>query len=206
MKQAEPGQKTFKSKNELRKKGLKMKEKMNETMNETMMKSNDDTDIPLMLEEAPKGISRVMEVPKLRTENRKVFCMSDGTKQAVFYPSPIHVFDKETKMYEEAVHTLTEETDGSSAMTTYSWSNGVVSAGSLHMVGGSGTGSTICQANRMYMELQMPKLPRNPRIKKAELTFFQYSGADICSGTYPKIGLYQVEEEICTGVSFEILH
>ena len=57
---------------------------------------------------------------------------------------------------------------------------------------------TCYSTNRMYMSFAMPSLPRNPRIKKAELTFYQHSG--VCeSGSYPKIGLYQVNDDICTG-------
>ncbi len=68
--------------------------------------------------------------------------------------------------------------------------------------GNSGTTETtpaVCYApNRMYMSFYMPTLPRNPRIKKAELKFFQSDGVSECN-EYPKIGLYQVSDEICTG-------
>ncbi len=68
--------------------------------------------------------------------------------------------------------------------------------------GNSGTTETtpaVCYApNRMYMSFRMPTLPRNPRIKKAELKFFQSDGVSECN-EYPKIGLYQVSDEICTG-------
>lgn len=58
---------------------------------------------------------------------------------------------------------------------------------------------TVCYSpNRMYMSFNMPTLPRNPRIKKAELKFFQSDGISECN-EYPKIGLYQVSDEICTG-------
>ena len=65
--------------------------------------------------------------------------------------------------------------------------------------GNTGTGTTVCYSpNRMYMSFNMPTLPRNPRIKKAELKFFQASGVSEC-GEYAKLGLYQVNDEICTG-------
>ena len=44
----------------------------------------------------------------------------------------------------------------------------------------------------------MPTLPRNPRIKKAELQVFQAASVSEY-GTYPLFGLYQVTDEICTG-------
>ena len=65
--------------------------------------------------------------------------------------------------------------------------------------GNSGTGNTVSYSpNRMYMRLPMPDLPRNPRIKKAELKFFQENGVSD-SNQYPKLGLYQVEDDLETG-------
>ena len=90
---------------------------------------------------------------------------------------------------------LVEDGNG---MTTYSWNNGYLYSTTLHTVGASGTGSTGCNAKRMYMKLKIPSLPRNPRIKKAEITFYQYGGVSEC-GSLPKLGLYQVTGEICTG-------
>ena len=58
--------------------------------------------------------------------------------------------------------------------------------------------TTCFNANRMYMSFAMPTLPRNPRIKKAELQVFQSSSVSEY-GTYPLFGLYQVNDEICTG-------
>ena len=58
--------------------------------------------------------------------------------------------------------------------------------------------TTCFNANRMYMRFAMPTLPRNPRIKKAELQVFQSSSVSEY-GTYPLFGLYQVNDEICTG-------
>ena len=45
---------------------------------------------------APHKAKRIEEVPELRDSNLKVFRMNDGTEQAVFSPSAIHVFDDET--------------------------------------------------------------------------------------------------------------
>lgn len=42
------------------------------------------------------------EIRTLRGKDRKVFSLGDGMTQAVFYPSPVHVFDDETRAFEEA--------------------------------------------------------------------------------------------------------
>ena len=50
-------------------------------------------------EEAPAPTHRerirMRELPECRTGNRKIFRMSDGTEQAVFYPEAVHVFNQE---------------------------------------------------------------------------------------------------------------
>lgn len=56
--------------------------------------------------------TRVNEIQELRGANRKVFRMSDGTEQAVFYPTPVHVYDDETHSFKEVENTLVEEEDG----------------------------------------------------------------------------------------------
>lgn len=61
-----------------------------------------------------------------------------------------------------------------------------------------GSCATCFNASRMYMSFAMPTLPRNPRIKKAELQVFQHASVSEY-GTYPLFGLYQVTDEICTG-------
>lgn len=61
-----------------------------------------------------------------------------------------------------------------------------------------GSCATCFNASRMYMNFAMPTLPRNPRIKKAELQVFQHASVSEY-GTYPLFGLYQVTDEICTG-------
>lgn len=87
---------------------------------------------------------------------------------------------------------------GTSSITTYSWIDGSMSLASTHTVGTNGSGDGNCNSNRMYIRLNMPALPNNPRIKKAELQFFQSSGSAQCGG-YPKFGLYQVTDNIVTG-------
>ncbi len=90
------------------------------------------------------------------------------------------------------------QVSGNSAMNTYSWHNGSLYSAPLHTVGTTGCGDGACNAKRMYMSFSMPTLPRNPRIKKAELKFFQASSSDTCCN-YPKLGLYRVTENICLG-------
>ena len=68
-------------------------------------------DIPVQLEEGPKPKIRVGELLELREENRKVFRMSNGTEQAVFFPEAVHVFNEETQTYDEMDTTLSEDTD-----------------------------------------------------------------------------------------------
>lgn len=53
-----------------------------------------------------------VEVPELRDKNKKVFNLSDGTQQAVFYPHDIHFFDDETQSYQETENVIVEENDG----------------------------------------------------------------------------------------------
>lgn len=59
-----------------------------------------------------KKAMRVSEVKELRSANRKVFRMSDGTQQAVFYPGNVHVTDAETGEQKEVDQELILEEDG----------------------------------------------------------------------------------------------
>ena len=59
-----------------------------------------------------KKSERLSEVKGLRSANRKVFRMSDGTQQAVFYPANIHVVNAETGETEETDQELILEEDG----------------------------------------------------------------------------------------------
>lgn len=69
------------------------------------------------------------------------------------------------------------------AMATYSWAGDTLYSAPSH---------TIDKSNRMYVNFTMPILPRNPRIKKAELTFFQQDGLMACD-LHSKLGVYQVK-------------
>ena len=86
---------------------------------------------------------------------------------------------------------------GDSGFNTYSWSGGVMSSGSLHTVGITGSKADR-KINRMYMSFVLPQLPNNPRIRRAELVFKQATGSTEC-GEQPKIGLYRVTGDINTG-------
>ncbi len=56
-----------------------------------------------------------------------------------------------------------------------------------------------CHTYRMYMNLALPTLPRNPRIKKVELTFHQTNVNT--SGGSGKLGLYHVPDKLATSYS-----
>ncbi len=91
------------------------------------------------------------------------------------------------------------KTDDSSVMTTYSWNSGTMSSSIIHSVGTSN--STTCTGEtRLYMNIKIPTLPNNPRIKKAELVFTQ-SGTAQQSNTDLKIGMYRVAEDITIGAN-----
>ena len=88
----------------------------------------------------------------------------------------------------------------SSVLVPYHWCNGTMVSASQYPVGVTvlDDGTYVC--NRMYLNLQMPVLPRNPRIKKAELIFKQAGG--VCEdSSCSRFGLYHVEEAIVEGIS-----
>ena len=87
---------------------------------------------------------------------------------------------------------------GASGMNTYSWDSGSIYSAYMHTVGTASYSDGTCSAMRMYVKFEMPALPRNPRIKKAELKFFQASSSSDCCND-PNLGLYRVTEDICTG-------
>ena len=63
------------------------------------------------LQKKEKAAVREGEIKELRLENRKVFRMSDGSEQAVFYPEPIHTYDAKTRAYEDIEDTIIESED-----------------------------------------------------------------------------------------------
>lgn len=66
----------------------------------------------ISLEKEPKKNFRVSELADLRREKRRIFRMSDGTEQAVFYPETVYTRDAETGIFEAVDNTLAEEEDG----------------------------------------------------------------------------------------------
>lgn len=65
----------------------------------------ENEDIPVVVEAEPKKNVRVSEILELRESNRKVYRMSDGTEQAVFYPETVHVFNDDTKTFDDVDNT-----------------------------------------------------------------------------------------------------
>ena len=87
-----------------------------------------------------------------------------------------------------------------SATTTYSWQDGNMTSGvNAHTIGTAidGNNKTV---SRMYMTFKVPTLPRNPRIKKAELIFTQ-KNSTLQREESPAIGLYYVNTSISVGAS-----
>ena len=86
-----------------------------ETVEGTTMETNflteENQEISLELEKSPEEIQQESEVRGLRTDNRKVFRMRDGTEQAVFYSKSVHMLDDETDEYIELDTTLILEED-----------------------------------------------------------------------------------------------
>ena len=106
---------------------------------------------------APKmrGVEAVEEIRVRRTENSKVFRMSDGTEQAVFYPHAVHVYDEDTQTFEDIDDEFVEDENveerafpvaidpqvvlsGSASLSTFGWNSsaGAVTVGAAaHTVG-----------------------------------------------------------------------
>ena len=49
----------------------------------------------------PRKLKQIEAIPEQRENNVKFFRMSDGTEQAIFSPSAIHVFDDETRTFQD---------------------------------------------------------------------------------------------------------
>jgi len=59
-----------------------------------------------------EGVHALQELTDLRQDNCKVFRMSDGTRQVVLYPEPVHVYNADTDTFDEVDTALAEEEDG----------------------------------------------------------------------------------------------
>ena len=82
-------------------------------------------------------------------------------------------------------------------MHTYSWADGVMTEAVSAGESGDAYHILTTGGERMYMTLELPTLPRNPRIKRAELVLTQ--NETISSGAHSRLGLYTVTSEISTG-------
>ncbi len=83
------------------------------------------------------------------------------------------------------------------SMSTYQWKNGIMTAvGGLIPVGNVQQGSN-CFSSRMYIKLDMPQIPGNPRIQKATLELHQAKAYG--SGNL-HLCLYQANGDIFPGV------
>ena len=136
-----------------------------------------------------KTVRRVSEMIRLREENKKVYRMSDGTAQAVFYAKPVHAFCEETQCFEElgaleeaengkaaaqsgiAVQS-TNQTNGAGVVRMYTWRDGQITDIAPFTVGYDDAGET--SEHVVYLKLNLPTLARNPRIQKAELQLCSY--------------------------------
>ena len=83
---------------------------------------------------------------------------------------------------------------GSNNYTMYQWKapDTMSTAGSTVLIGNN----ELCVSHRMYMDLTIPAIVGNPRIRKAELQVKQQSCQ--CGSGMAKIGLYQVTDELPT--------
>jgi len=64
-----------------------------------------------VIKDTPTAV-RVGEIPSFRERNKKIFRMSDGTEQEVFYASDVHTLDEEDGQYKDIENTIIEEADG----------------------------------------------------------------------------------------------
>ena len=75
-------------------------------------KEKPDDEIMLAEETMPLSAHALNEEVALRQENVKVFSMSDGTKKAVFYSEPVHVYDEEKGRFVELDNSFSEYENG----------------------------------------------------------------------------------------------
>lgn len=134
---------------------------------------------------------RLYEINELSTENSKTYAMSDGTQQTVFSVEDTAVSTANTGMMSR----MATEAPSSTSMETKSWQNSVFTDNAEHTVGMTGTTGNL-KTNRMYLKVNIPTLPRNPRIKKAELVLNQKS---FVGDDKSAIGLYKITGEMTTG-------
>ncbi len=116
---------------------------------------------------------RLEEIESNRTADCKVYRMSDGSRQAVF-------FDTDADGIAPA-----SQTQQGSSLHIYQWTGGKLTSSDSGTYTVSG-GTEQSGKSRIYMGFTMPALPRNPRIKRAELTVTQSS-----AHTATRLALYR---------------
>ncbi len=79
---------------------------------EVSMEADPTAEDTITVEDTSTEVFKVSEIPELRSEICKVFRMSDGTEQAVYYPETVHVLDDDTNTYDDVDNTLAPEEDG----------------------------------------------------------------------------------------------
>ena len=83
-------------------------------------------------------------------------------------------------------------TEGGDGYISYSWADGI-----MNSILPADTTHTVSCSERMYLTLELPVLPRNPRIKRAELVLPQH-GCEL-SGNCEKLAVYAVTGEVFDG-------
>ncbi len=84
--------------------------------------------------------------------------------------------------------------------TSYSWSAGTMSnTSTVHYVGTTVASDGTVTAQRTYFKFTMPTLPRNPRIKKAELVLTHNASTGTFNEHAVRMGIYKVTGTITTG-------
>ena len=81
------------------------------------------------------------------------------------------------------------------SLSTFGWSEGVMKSETIHTIGRVKNSLGANVYGRMYMNFELPLMPKNPEIKKAELVITQASGACTCFPS-SRFGLYRVSENI----------
>ena len=85
-------------------------------------------------------------------------------------------------------------------LCTYGWSEGVMKSETLHTIGRVKNSLGANVYGRMYMNFELPVMPHNPEIKKAELVITQESSSCKCLSS-SRFGLYKVSGNIAVGNS-----
>ena len=129
------------------------------------------------------------EITELRTDSSRTYKLNDGSLQTVFD------IGGQTNENDGIMTLAASELQPNPSTVSKSWSDGIFSDGTVHTVGMTETDNGM-RANRMYLSFDIPTLPRNPRIKRAELVIKQstYTGS-----SSPAIAVYKITGDLTTG-------